>query len=84
MRQQYPSYHERVPKPANIVDPALALLNADYAMQDATKSAEMLIRDLLDGKLDDMRLRDKYLREAEHLLSALTAAVTLLKGAQTK
>jgi transcriptional regulator with XRE-family HTH domain len=80
MRQQYPSYRQRIPKRANVSNPALAVVQAGYEMQDVAKLTEPLGRDLIDGKLDDPVLKQEYISQVNQALSALTAAVTLLGG----
>lgn len=80
MRQQYPSYRKRIPKRAQISDPALAVVQAGYEMQDVTRLTEPMSRDLMDGRLDDPHLASQYIEQVDQALSALTAAVTLLRG----
>lgn len=80
MRQQYPSYRKRIPKMSKIDNPALAVVQAGYEMQDVARLTEPVGRDLIDGRLDNEALQAKYIEQVKQALSSLSAAVTLLEG----
>ncbi len=82
MRQQYPSYHKRVPIDGHISDTGMAVVNASYQMDDVQDLTEDLARDLADGRLDDLNGAERYIREAREAAAAILAACDKLKGAQ--
>lgn len=82
MRQQYPSYRKRIPKRAEVKNPALAVVQAGYEVQDVARMTEPLSRDLMDGKLDNPHLQAQYLEQVKQALSSMSAAITLLEGGQ--
>lgn len=79
MRMQWPSYRERIPENPDIASAGLAVINAGYQMDDVTALTEVLGRDLMDGKIDDQALKERYIREAEEAAAALNAAVAKLR-----
>lgn len=82
MRQQYPSYHKRVPIDGHISDTGMSVVNASYQMDDVQDLTEDLARDLADGRLDDLSGAERYIREAREAAAAILAACDKLKGAQ--
>ena len=79
MRMQWPSYRERIPENPDIASAGLAVINAGYQISDVTNLTEALGRDLMDGKVDDQALKERYIAEAEEAASALNAAVAKLR-----
>lgn len=79
MRLQWPSYRERIPENPEITSAGLAVINAGYQMGDVSALTEALGRDLMDGKIDNEPLKNRYIKEAEEAAAALNAAVAKLK-----
>lgn len=79
MRLQWPSYRERIPQNPEIANAGLAVINAGYQMGDVTALTDALGRDLMDGKVDDSELAERYIKEAEEAAAALNAAIARLR-----
>lgn len=79
MRMQWPSYRERIPENPEMSSAGLAVVNAGYQMHDVTALTESLVRDLMDGKVDDKQLPTCYIKEAEEAVAALLAAIAKLR-----
>lgn len=79
MRMQWPSYRERIPENLSIASAGMAVINAGYQMRDVNELTDALVRDLLDGHLDDVAAAAQYTKEAEEAEAALMTAVAKLK-----
>lgn len=79
MRLQWPSYRAHIPENPDVSSAGLAVINAGYQMGDVAALTEALGRDLMDGKVDDQALKERYIVEAEEAASALNAAVAKLR-----
>ena len=74
-------YARRHPDTETATQAVVAVINAGYQMADVAAITEALGRDLMDGRLDDKALAEKYVKEAEEAIEALNAAVaTMRKG----
>lgn len=79
MRQQWPSYQERIPENPQIADACMAVINAGFQMGDVTAITEALSRCLMDRN-KDTGLAKRYIKEAEEAAGALLSAAAKLKG----
>ena len=48
-------------------------------MQDVNALTEILGRDLMDGKIDDQKLAQKYISKAKETVAALNGAIAKLE-----
>lgn len=71
MRYQYKSYRDRYPESPEDSALALSMVNAGYQMADAMQRQEAVIRDAMDGKIDNKRAFDEYIKEAKEAHAAL-------------
>lgn len=71
MRHYYESYRERYPASPENAALALSMLNAQYEVHDMIQKQESVIRDALDGKIDDEKAFAAYLKEAKEAHAAL-------------
>lgn len=71
MRYQYKSYRDRYPENPEDSALALSMVNAGYQMSDAIQRQEAAIRDAMDGKIDNKRAFDEYIKEAKEAHAAL-------------
>jgi transcriptional regulator with XRE-family HTH domain len=71
MREHYQSYRERYPEAADDTALALSMVQAKYELNDLMQRQEDAIRDALDGKIDNPRAFEAYLREAKEVHTAL-------------
>lgn len=84
MRLQWPSYRERIPEKPEVESAAMAVVNAGWEMQDVNALTEILGRDLMDGRIDDPKLAQKYISKARGVIAALSGAIEKLeKGGKT-
>lgn len=72
-------YARRHPYSATQNNAALDVINAGYQMEDVHALTDSIVRDLMDGKLDDKAAAARYIREAEEAAAALLAAANQLK-----
>ena len=79
MRLQWPSYRERIPENPEVASAGMAVVNAGWQMQDVTALTESLGRDLMDGKIDDQKLAQKYISEAKEAVAALSGEIAKLE-----
>jgi transcriptional regulator with XRE-family HTH domain len=71
MRFQFKSFRDRYPDSDTTAALALAMVNAGAQMGDVTRLQEGVIRDALDGKIDNERGFAEYLKQAKEAHAAL-------------
>lgn len=71
MRYQYKSFRDRYPENPDGAALALSMVNARYQMADVLDRQEAVIRDALDGRIDDQKGFAAYIREAKEAHAAL-------------
>lgn len=71
MRYNIKSFRDRYPEDGGSRELALSMLNAQYEVADLVARQEAVIRDALDGKIDDERSFAAYLKEAREAHTAL-------------
>ena len=80
MRSHYKSYRDRYAENPAGLNAALAVVNAGYQAADMKSLTDALVRDLMDGKCDDLELKAKYLKEAKENVAAHNAAIAMLES----
>lgn len=79
MRSHYDSYRSRYPE-APQLSPAMAIVNVRHQLMDLMGLQDAAERDALtDDRLDDQRLRARYIKEAEDAVSALADMLARIK-----
>ena len=73
MRYQYKSFRDRYPENPGDEGLALSMLNAGYQVSDMMKRQEEVLRDALDGRIDNEKAFAEYLKEAKEAHAALGA-----------
>lgn len=75
MRYHYKSFRDRCPEQDSAHDKPLAtvMTKAAYEMADVQRRQEQVIRDVLDGKVNDKAALAVYLDEAKEAIAALLA-----------
>ena len=71
MRFQFKSFRDRYPDSDTTAALALAMVNAGAQMGDVARLQEGVIRDALDGKIDNERGIAEYLKQAKEAHAAL-------------
>lgn len=71
MRENYQSYRDRYPESPGNAALALSMVNAKYQVADVLEKQERVIRDALDGTIDDKRGFAEYIQEAKEAHAAL-------------
>lgn len=71
MRFQYKSFRDRYPDDPGNAALALSMVNAQYEVRDMVQKQEEVIRDALDGKIDNERAFADYIKEAKEAHAAL-------------
>lgn len=71
MRWKHKSFRDRYPENQETSNLALAMVNVQYQMADLHKTQDAVIRDALDGRIDDTRAYAEHIREARELHAAL-------------
>lgn len=72
------SYRERIPETPNYTLP-ISLVSAKYETGDVLPLLDSVIRDAMDGKIDDQAERDRLIREIDEAIAALLASKEALK-----
>ena len=80
MRSHYKSYRDRYAENPAGLNAALAVVNAGYQAADMKNLTDALVRDLMDGKCDDLELKAQYLKEAKENVAAHNAAIAMLES----
>ena len=80
MRFQYKSFRDRYPDDPGNAALALSMVNAQYEVRDMVQKQEEVIRDALDGKIDNETVKARYIKECHEARAALTEAITRLEG----
>ena len=80
MRFQYKSFRDRYPDDPGNAPLALSMVNAQYEVRDMVQKQEEVIRDALDGKIDNEKAFAEYIKECQEARAALTEAITRLEG----
>lgn len=83
MRWAHASFRKRYPPIPNAESLAEALMEAKYQMEDLSPLHELVIRDSLDGKIDNREQGNKHLREMKEAHAALGKAIALYEGGAT-
>ena len=65
MRENFQSYRDRYPESPSNAALALSIVNAKYQIADVAMAQEKVIRDALDGRIDDRRSFEAYIQEAK-------------------
>ena len=71
MRYHYQSYRDRYPESPGSEALALLMVNAKYQAADVAAREEQVIRDALDGRIDDKKAFAEYIRQARKAYAAL-------------
>ena len=71
MRYQHKSFRDRYPEDPGNAALALSMVNAKYELADMIDRQEAAIRDALDGKIDNVKAFEAYLKEAKEAHAAL-------------
>lgn len=71
MRFQYKSFRDRYPDDPGSAALALSMVNAQYEVRDMVQAQEDVIRDALDGKIDNEKAFAAYIKEAKEAHAAL-------------
>ena len=71
MRYNIKSFRDRYPENPENAALALSMVNAKYQVADLLERQERAIRDALDGKIDDERAFEEYIKEAKEAHAAL-------------
>lgn len=82
MRYQYKSFRDRYPAEENNMALAMSMVHAGYQMADVARRQDDVIRDAIDGRIDNPMDFAAYLADAKKLYAALGAmlAQAELKG----
>ena len=83
MRWQYKSFRDRYPDNQGSAILALAMVNAKYQLDDLNGLQEAVIRDALDGKIDDPKQAERLKKEGREAYEALGTVLALLEGGTT-
>ena len=73
MRYNVKSFRDRYPENPENAALALSMVNAKYQVADLLERQEQVIRDALDGKIDDERAFAEYIKEAREAHAAIGA-----------
>lgn len=79
IRLQWPSAKDRIPENPQVANACIAVINAGYQAADMKDITDALVRDLMDGKCDDLSLKAKFLKEAKENVAANNAAIAMLE-----
>lgn len=71
MRYNIKSFRDRYPENPEGSALALSMVNAQYEVRDMQQAQEAVIRDALDGKIDDERAFNAYIKEVKEAHTAL-------------
>ena len=71
MRYNHPSFRERYPEKPENAALALSMVNAKYELEDLAAKQEAVIRDALDGRIDNAAAFAEYIRDAKNTHAAL-------------
>ncbi len=71
MRYHHKSFRDRYPEDPGNAALALSMVNAQYEVRDMMQKQEAVIRDALDGKIDDELAFNAYIKEAKEAHAAL-------------
>ena len=71
MRFQYKSFRDRYPDDPGNAALALSMVNAQYEVRDMVQRQDEVIRDALDGKIDNEKAFAEYIKEAKEAHAAL-------------
>lgn len=75
----YPSFRRHFPQMVTL-EMLPALVNTRHQLQDVLAINDAMERDALDGKIDDVAVKAKYIKECQEARAALTEAITRLEG----
>ena len=81
MRWKYQSFRDRFPESPDNTALALAMVDVQYQMSDLHRTQDAVIRDALDGRIDDTRAYAEHIREAKELHAALGKMLAMAEGA---
>lgn len=82
MRYTHKSFRDRYPAEENNMALAMSMVHAGYQMADVARRQDDVIRDAIDGRIDNPKDFAAYLADAKKLYAALGAmlAQAELKG----
>lgn len=83
MRWHHKSFRDRYPEHPETASLALAMVNAEYQLADLRRLQEAVIRDALDGKIDDPKQAERLKKEGREAYEALGTVLALLEGGPT-
>lgn len=83
MRWRYKSFRDRYPDSENSAALAISLVNVGYQVGDLLKRQDAVIRDALDGKIDNPREYDELIKQARKAHEALGALLAQHEGGIT-
>ena len=75
MRYHHKSYRDRYPESPDGALLAMTMLQAKYQLADVAAQQDQVIRDALDGSIDDKRGFDAYVKELKEAYAALGAVL---------
>ena len=71
MRYHFKSFRDRYPEDPGNAALALSMITAQYEVRDMVQKQEEVIRDALDGKIDNEKAFAAYIKEAKEAHAAL-------------
>ena len=80
MRWAIKSFRDRYPENPETSNLALAMVNAEYQLADLRGLQEAVIRDALDGRIDDPKQAERLKKEGREAYEALGRVLALLEG----
>ena len=83
MRWKHKSFRDRFPASPDNTALALAMVNARYQMDDLHRMQDEVIRDALDGQINNGKAFADYIREAKEAHAALGEMLARAEGART-
>lgn len=83
MRWRYKSFRDRYPDSETSEALAMTIINAGYQIGDVTRLQDAVVRDALDGKIDNPRGYAEYIKQAREAHEALGALLAQAEGGIT-
>lgn len=80
MRWKYKSFRDRFPEHPKVTNLVTTMVEVACQMEDIKKRQETVIRDALDGKIDNEKDFAEYIREAKEAHAALSELLARAEG----
>ena len=80
MRWRYKSFRDRYPDSESSEALTIAIVNAGYQMGDVMRQQDAVVRDALDGRIDNLRGFEEYIKQAREAHEALGAMLAQYEG----